>query len=148
MVRDHLPQGNWIGIAAAAVGGLGVLIGAFGAHGLPQWLGEHGVTDPELLAKRLDQFDVGVRYQLTHAIALFALWSGSSRIRSTWRNATAICWLLGIGLFSAMLYALVAMNKPILGAIVPIGGVLMIVGWVALGIGIYVGPGSSSEIQE
>ena len=51
---------------------MGVLIGAFGAHGLEAFLVDAGAS-AELVDKRLDQFDVGARYHLVHAVALLGL---------------------------------------------------------------------------
>jgi len=123
-------------ILAAILGALGVTIGAFGAHGLqqvlehPAWHGEAPV-DEQLVAKRLDQFDVGARYHLLHAVALLALAGlnfGGSRTRQF------IAWLFAAGviLFSGSLYVLVLTNTPWLGAITPLGGIAWIIGWMAL----------------
>jgi uncharacterized membrane protein YgdD (TMEM256/DUF423 family) len=51
-------------------------------------------------------------------------------------------FILGAGIFSGMLCALVLTNRGILGAIVPIGGVLMICGWISLA---YAGGGFCSR---
>ena len=69
-------------LGAAVFGTLGVLLGAFGAHGLDGILEGRGY-DAELIAKRLAQFDTGVRYQLIHAVALLALASLTPATRST-----------------------------------------------------------------
>ncbi|WP_372721268.1 DUF423 domain-containing protein, partial [Novipirellula sp.] len=53
---------------------------------------------------------------------------GSNRVR----RAAAWMMLLGLLFFSGSLYLLVALNKPWLGAVTPIGGLLWIAGWVAL----------------
>jgi len=117
-------------ILAAVCGSLGVLIGAFGAHGLPNFLADKGLPEATIL-KRLDQFDVGARYHLIHAVALLALAAiplGSDVLRSR------IAWMFvgGIVLFSGSLYLLVLINQPKFGAITPIGGVTWIVAWLFL----------------
>jgi len=117
-------------ILAAVCGSLGVLIGAFGAHGLPNFLADKGLPEATIL-KRLDQFDVGARYHLIHAVALLALAAiplGSDVLRSR------IAWMFvgGIVLFSGSLYLLVLINQPKFGAITPIGGVTWIVAWLLL----------------
>lgn len=117
-------------VTAAICGALAVLIGAFGAHGLADYLQSRGL-DAETIARRSDQFDVGARYHLVHAVVLLVIAVvpfGSNRVR----RAAAWMMLLGILFFSGSLYLLVALNKPWLGAVTPIGGLLWIAGWVSL----------------
>ena len=104
---------------SAAVGALAVVFGAFGAHGLEERL------SPEML----EIYHTGVLYHLVHAPALFALaiapvWDGKAAPR------IAIAWLVGIAVFSGTLYLLAVTGLKWLGAITPIGGVALIVGWV------------------
>ena len=99
-------------------------LGAFGAHGLRARLG------PEMLSV----FETGVRYQMYHALALLGVAWLISRQPSLAATIAGICFLLGTLIFSGCLYALVLSGMKILGAIVPIGGVLLIVGWLALAI--------------
>ncbi len=87
--------------------------------------------DSELVAKRVGQFDVGVRYQLIHAVALLGLSAvplGTAKLR----RRVAWLWLAGMILFSGSLYLLVLTNVPKLGAITPFGGLAWIAGWVCL----------------
>ncbi len=116
--------------AAAIAGASGVLIGAFGAHGLDSFLADR-FPEPELIAKRLDQFDVGVRYHLIHAVALLALATVAPMAR---RLTQCSAWLMGAGLvlFSGSLYLLVLTNTPWLGAITPLGGLAWIIAWLVL----------------
>ena len=121
-----------IAITAAVAGALGVLIGAFGAHALPDLLAQWEL-DEARTAKRLDQFDVAARYHLVHAAALLAVAAlpvGSPRGRRT------AAWLLtaGIVLFSGSLYLLVVTDTPWLGAITPLGGLAWIAGWLTLAV--------------
>jgi uncharacterized membrane protein YgdD (TMEM256/DUF423 family) len=103
----------------SVVAGLGVAFGAFGAHGL-----ENYVT-PE----RLATFETGVRYQMYSAVGLMALAWAIHRWPAS-RLATA-AWLIVAGtvVFSGSLYLLVLTDTPWLGAITPFGGVAMIGGW-------------------
>ena len=119
-------------VIAGLLGASGVLFGAFGAHGLAAVIGGGGEVDPEWLTKRLNQFDAGVRYHLLHAVALLAFSSHTSRYSPFMVRVIAGCWAAGVAIFSGLLYALVLTNTPVLGAIVPIGGALMIAGWLAL----------------
>lgn len=117
---------------AGIMGALGVLIGAFGAHGLEGFLTNQGLT-PELIAERSDQFDVGARYHLIHAVALLAL-ADSVLLSRAARLAVLGLFTVGILLFSGSLYLLVATNTPWLGAITPIGGVSWIIAWSTIAI--------------
>lgn len=104
---------------SAALGALAVIFGAFGAHGL------EGRLEPEML----EVYQTGVLYHLIHAAALFALavspvWQARSALR------VATFWLIGVVVFSGTLYLLAVTGISVLGAITPIGGVALIVGWV------------------
>ena len=109
-------------ILGALFGGLGVAAGAFGAHALRARL------DPRML----EVFETAVRYQMFHALALFAaawLWQQTS---TTAAQVAGWAFLAGILLFSGSLYALALTGVRGLGAITPIGGVAFLVGWAAL----------------
>ena len=121
---------------AAVLGALGVVTGSFGAHGIENVLSRPGIhgpsgLDPELIMRRIDQFNVGVRYHLVHAVALLAL-SAVEFGSPKWRQFAAWLFVAGIVLFSGSLYVLVLTNTPWLGAITPIGGVAWIVSWLSL----------------
>lgn len=117
---------------AALLGGLGVIIGAFGAHGLEAQLVKMGV-DAALIPKRLDQFDVGARYHLVHAVAIFAL-ANAVNLSRRCRLTGFLFFTAGILLFSGSLYVLVLTNTPWLGAITPLGGVSWIIAWSVVAI--------------
>jgi uncharacterized membrane protein YgdD (TMEM256/DUF423 family) len=116
---------TWIRIGAI-VGGLGVIFGAFGAHGLRSVLDSRG----------MEVFETAVRYQMYHAPALIAVGllvfrdrDGASLALAGWS------FLIGIVLFSGALYALALTGQRWLGMVAPIGGAALIVGWFALAIG-------------
>ncbi len=117
-------------IIAAVAGALAVLIGAFGAHALPDWLMKLGVN-AETLPRRLTQFDTGARYHLAHAIVLLALVAIPVQRGAPWRWSFGL-FVAGIGFFSGSLYVLVLTNTPWLGAVTPIGGICWIVAWVLI----------------
>ena len=119
--------------AGATLGGLGVVLGAFGAHWLEGAVVDWGL-EPDEQQRRLDTWEVAVRYQMYHALALLAV--GLLAARQAGRGLAAVSWLfiVGVLIFSGCLYALVISGVKILGAIVPIGGTLMIAGWVVLAI--------------
>ena len=128
MIDDSLSRR--VIVYAAISGALGVALGAFSAHGLDRFLELRG-HDADLIAKRLDQFEIGVRYHLIHSVALLALAAlpfGSPAVRQ-W-----VCrlFVLGLVLFSGSLYALALTDTPLLGAITPIGGLCWIVAWLVL----------------
>ncbi|MCA8941148.1 MAG: DUF423 domain-containing protein [Planctomycetes bacterium] len=104
----------------AALAGLAVAAGAFGAHGLKATL------EPGDLAI----FETAVRYQMYHALALLACAALAARGFRIGLAPWAL--LLGTMVFSGSLYLLVLLDVRWLGAITPIGGVVMIVGWITL----------------
>jgi uncharacterized membrane protein YgdD (TMEM256/DUF423 family) len=121
----------WL-LIAALMGGLSVTLGAFGAHGLPGFLKAQGVDQAEII-RRLANWETAARYQMYHALALLAVFA-SAKAAVPLLNAAGWCWLAGMLIFSGCLFALVLTGVKILGAIVPIGGVLLIVGWVLLAV--------------
>lgn len=124
------PLARKIAATAAIFGGLGVLIGAFGAHGLEARLADAGL-DPALIVKRLGQFDVGARYHLVHAVTMLVV-SNLPSISHRARRIVFVWLTLGIVLFSGSLYLLVLTNTPWLGAITPLGGVAWILAWFTI----------------
>ncbi len=121
---------KWI-FLGAVMGGLGVAVGAFGAHGLPVVLEALRVA-PDEAPRLVETFRTGVLYHLVHAPALILV-GVIARERSSLLLATAgWCFVLGVILFSGLLYALALTGPKWLGAIVPAGGLLMVAGWLAL----------------
>jgi uncharacterized membrane protein YgdD (TMEM256/DUF423 family) len=114
-------------LLGSASAGLTVALGAFGAHALKARL------SPEMLAV----YETGVRYQLTHALALLAVawavtrWPGPAVTVSGW------LFVVGTLLFSGSLYALALTGQRGWGAITPIGGVAWLVGWGCLAWGVW-----------
>lgn len=116
-------HGKWVALAALN-GLIAVAAGAFGAHALKSRL------EPD----RLAIFEVGVRYQMYHALALLAVaWMVSTR-PSRVAFAAGICMFVGIVLFSGSLYGLSLVRWRWLGPITPIGGLAFILGWLLLAI--------------
>lgn len=118
-------------LIAALMGAAAVTLGAFGAHGLPDYIEKQNLT-VELFAKRLHDWDTASQYLMYHALALLAC-GVLAHLRPS-RSLSIAAWLFLVGavIFSGMLYLLIALNMPFLGRIVPVGGVLMICGWLAL----------------
>ena len=108
----------------ALMGGVGVAIGAFGAHGLK------GRLSPDMLAV----FETGVRYHMYHALAILATAALMSRLDGRAAHVAGWSFTAGIFIFSGSLYALALTGTTMLGAITPIGGVAFLLGWAALAI--------------
>ncbi len=101
---------------------LGVALGAFGAHGL------RTVLDAEMKSV----FETGVRYQIYHALGLFAAAWVLERYASRLAVYGGLCFIAGILLFSGSLYALSISGVRWLGAITPFGGLALIAGFAVL----------------
>ena len=100
--------------------------GAFGAHALRTRLA------PDLLAV----FETGARYQMYHALALFAVAWAATRWPGTPVRTAGWLFVAGTVLFSGSLYLLALTGVRWLGAVTPLGGVLLLGGWLALAAGI------------
>ena len=113
-------------IVASVYGALSVILGALGAHALKKVLTE----------AQLQSFEVGVKYQMYHAIVLLVLGfylSFDTRLQ----QYMGWSFILGTFLFSFSIYFLslqsvMGANLKFLGPITPLGGLLMIVGWCLL----------------
>ena len=110
-------------ILAAFSGAAGVVLGAFGAHGL------RGQIEDRLL----ETFQTAVQYQLFHAVTLLFVGLLILQLgRTTLLSISAWALFLGIVLFSGSLYGLVFTGMKWLGPVTPLGGLCFIVGWLAL----------------
>ncbi len=101
----------------AALVGLGVALGAFGAHTLSGLVTE----------ARLQTFETAVRYQVYQGLGLLALAAIAPTGRLAARSGPLL--ITGTLVFSGALYALVAGAPSWLGVVAPVGGVLLIAGW-------------------
>lgn len=103
--------------------------GAFGAHGLEKLVSEEATAT----------FETGVRYQMYHALAIFIIGLVTTQIPRKVKKRVVTLFLVGIFLFSFSIYFL-ALSKILpfevsfLGPITPIGGLLLITGWIYLGL--------------
>ena len=112
---------NWM-LVGALLGALAVALGAFGAHGLK----DHA-TGPEAM----EWWKTAALYQLVHApvIVLFGLFRDLHPRGRSAGNGAGFCLLIGTTVFSGTLYAMALGAPRFLGAITPIGGLLLIAGW-------------------
>lgn len=99
---------------AAFVLFLGVILGAFGAHGLADRLDATG---------RLDNWETAGFYHLIHGLTLFVIALPPTRPRGYY------WFLVGIVLFCGSLYALALTDIAKLGAVTPFGGLCFLIGW-------------------
>lgn len=104
----------------------GIVLGAFGAHALKDLL------SPE----KLNSFEVGVRYQIYHGLGLLLVGLNADKFRFNLRWTYRFL-LTGVILFSASIYLLscadvLGVSFKLLGPVTPIGGLLMITGWLTL----------------
>jgi uncharacterized membrane protein YgdD (TMEM256/DUF423 family) len=109
-------------LVLAALGGLAaVAAGAFGAH---------GVTDPQAKA----WLQIGGQHQLVHAVAAVACAALADR---QGRAAHLAGWLFVAGglVFGGSLYLLAFGGPRVLGAVTPVGGLLLMAGWAVLAFG-------------
>jgi uncharacterized membrane protein YgdD (TMEM256/DUF423 family) len=112
---------------AGVLGFLGVALGAFGAHGLKDWLAT--MPDGE---QRLQWWHTGTQYQVVHALLLLGLASLSSS--SSQRALRVGTWaaVVGVVLFSGSLYAMTFTGIKLLGAVTPLGGVAFLTSWTCV----------------
>ena len=110
-------------IAGSIFGAMSVMIGAFGAHALRNLLTQ---------TNRLETFETAVKYQFYHALALLLVGLLCFHLDHAGMRWAAMCFVGGILVFSGSLYILCLTGVTWLGAITPIGGTLMIIGWFSL----------------
>ena len=122
------PADRWIAVAAV-MGFTAVALGAFGAHGLEGALA--GATDA---AERLEWWETAARYHLMHALAVGLTAWAHERRPSRASTIAATAFVIGVAIFAGTLYAMALGAPHWLGAITPLGGVSLLVGWAALAV--------------
>lgn len=105
---------------------IAIILGAFGAHALKE----------KLETAQLNSFEVGVRYQMYHGLALLALGLSAGQLKFSMKSFNRII-IIGITAFCLSIYLLamkdlVGINLSFLGPITPIGGSILIIGWIIL----------------
>lgn len=101
---------------------LAVMLGAMGAHGLKAVLS----------SSQLVTFEIAVRYQMYHALALLVLPALSTQLHNRWARRAGWAFVTGIVLFSGSLYMLATMGWRVLGPVTPLGGLFFMAGWICL----------------
>ena len=119
-------------ITAALLAALTIMVGAFGAHGLKELISE----------KSLVSFETGVRYQMYHVIVMLVLGLSTGILPKT--QKWVFCFfIIGILFFSGSIY-LLALNEFLpfdakwIAFTTPIGGFILIIGWLRLAYGVIV----------
>ena len=121
--KINLKMERKIAGTAAILGGIAILLGAFGAHALKKYL---NLTE-------LNTFETGVRYQMYHALFLLYI-SQTNAITEKTKNMVYNLVLLGTLLFSGSIYLLATNNLTLfnfktIGFVTPIGGFMLILAW-------------------
>ena len=96
------------------------MLGAFGAHALKARLG----------GEALSLWQTAVQYHFWHALALLA----APLLAGVWAKAAGWLFIAGVLVFSGSLYALALGAPRALGMITPLGGVALVLGWIALAV--------------
>lgn len=124
--KFHSKMDKKILSTGAVLGFIAIILGAFGAHALKKVLN----------LDQLASFETGVKYQMYHALFLLFL-GGSNLVSEKAKRSIYFLVLSGVVLFSGSIYLLATKNVSnidfgIIGIVTPIGGLLMIVGWIVL----------------
>tara|TARA_B100000809_G_scaffold266699_1_gene330821 strand:+ start:534 stop:923 length:390 start_codon:yes stop_codon:yes gene_type:complete len=119
-------------VTSAILAAFTIMIGAFGAHGLKELISE----------KSLVSFETGVRYQMYHVIVMLILGVSTGILPKTQKWVFRF-FIIGILLFSGSIYLLtlnefLPFDAKTIAFITPIGGFLLIIGWLRLAYGVIV----------
>jgi uncharacterized membrane protein YgdD (TMEM256/DUF423 family) len=111
---------------AAIYGGLAVAGGAFASHALQGHLPE----------RALAVFQTGIRYQMSHALALLlvAVLLRMGSANGPWLTVAGWGFISGVVLFSGSLYLISLAGLKVLGPVTPLGGLAFLIGWGSLAI--------------
>jgi len=108
-------------------GAIAVILGAFGAHALRDYLSED----------QLRVFHTGVEYQFYHSLALIGVGIVYEKFQNMWIRYSGYGFFIGIILFSGSLYLLTAFSSlSYFGIVTPVGGLCFIIGWLCLVVGV------------
>ncbi|WP_422107017.1 DUF423 domain-containing protein [Winogradskyella sp.] len=117
-------------VSGAILGALGIVLGAFAAHGLKE------LVD----ADAIKSFETGVRYQIYHAFFLLIL-GGTSFLKLKTKKVILYLVILGVVFFSGSIYGLAtnelsSFDFKTIAMITPLGGLLLIIAWLVMLVGI------------
>tara|TARA_Y100001968_G_C19420808_1_gene751656 strand:+ start:1200 stop:1574 length:375 start_codon:yes stop_codon:yes gene_type:complete len=114
-------------LTATSLGLISIIIGAFGSHGLQDYL---------ISIEKVDAFEVSVRYQFYHVFFLLTLGLSYDLFNQVFIKYAFFACLLGILLFCGSLYVLCLTNNSFFGIITPFGGMFLIIAWACFFISI------------
>ena len=114
-------------LTATSLGLISIIIGAFGSHGLQDYL---------ISIEKVDAFEVSVRYQFYHVFFLLTLGLSYDLFNQVFIKYAFFVCLLGILLFCGSLYVLCLTNNSFFGIITPFGGMSLIIAWACFFISI------------
>jgi uncharacterized membrane protein YgdD (TMEM256/DUF423 family) len=114
-------------LIAAILGFTGVAFGAFGAHALKSTLEDND---------RVDTYETASDYHLIHAVALLGVAWVAAQYGGVWATRAAWLMLAGTVVFSGSLYLLAITDAGFLGAVAPLGGLMLLVGWACVGLAV------------
>ena len=118
------------------LGASGVALGALAAHALKNMIGDN------FTLSQFDAFDTATKYQLIHAIVLLIVISMNENVSSVWLRRSINFLISGILFFSGSIYflstqQLIGISLPkFIGILTPIGGILLIAGWICIGMNV------------
>jgi uncharacterized membrane protein YgdD (TMEM256/DUF423 family) len=127
-------KGSYWMLIGALLAASGVALGAYHAHGLESWLERQSVA-ADVATHRLDNAATAVRYQMYHAFGIMIVGTWLPRAPNKLLQGGAALLLIGTILFSGGLYLFVFAGTFLHWAIVPAGGLLLILGWIIAGLG-------------
>lgn len=116
----------YILVIGAVMNAVGIGAGAFGAHAFKERF------SPSDLAI----YETAVKYWMYHALGVFVLALVMSRIENGYMKSSSVLMITGALIFSGSLIALVFTGQRQLGAVTPIGGVMLIVAWLLIAVGV------------
>ena len=106
---------------------LSIIFGAFGAH----------LIKSKVSVENLNIFETGVRYQMYHSLGIMLIGIIGFHVPHSIIRTSASLLFFGTLIFSGSLYILVLANIRWMGAITPIGGIFLVLGWLNLFYNIY-----------
>ncbi|MBC3764355.1 DUF423 domain-containing protein [Neptunicella marina] len=109
-------------VMAAILGLTATIFGALGAHALKS----------VLTASQLDSWQTAVRFQFYHCFAMFITVLLHRHQMSIWLKRAAVLFLSGTFAFSGSIYLLLLCGWSFLGPVTPLGGLLLMAGWLSL----------------
>lgn len=115
-------------LIASILGFLAVAIGAFGAHALKAHL---------LMIGKPEVFETASKYHFYHSFLLLLIGVLQFNIKTKWLSYASCAIFYGLLFFCGALYALALTGIGLLGAVAPIGGILLLIGWFLIGRSVY-----------